>query len=215
MGAISIPKALAQMDGIFGYQVVTKIKSDGESETSFVKKNFLDWIYDAVFKLEKMPQTRARTINAFKQIEKQIEGADDGQFSALVSAYANNQEPIDYAKVRKVLRTSLEYHPPRVYSRPASISNGNKASSDGQMIDFKKLYLQNIRKSVCNEEKEVRIFREGPFAEVSDENLESLSISMFHHYKSGGTEVMIEEPNFIVATRIELKQYETLALLRA
>nr|WP_314626398.1 hypothetical protein [uncultured Noviherbaspirillum sp.] len=201
------------MDGIFGYQVVTKIKSNGESKTSFVKKNFLDWVYDVVFKLEKMPQTRVKTIAAFKQIAEQIKGADDGQFNALIETYADNNDPIDYEKIREVLRTSLEPHPPRIYSRPVSISNGNKSGIDAAVTHFKKLYLQNIRKSVCREEDNVEIFREGPSGQVSDENLAALSISMFHHFKSGGKEVSIVEPDFIVATRMELKQYETLSSL--
>lgn len=210
MGAINIPDAVKQMDGVFGYKVVKTKNSDGTEDFAVKKKDIFDRIFDIIFNLESHPQSRQKTIAAFRKIAEQIEGTDNGEFKALTEKYADGNEPIDYRKIREALKAALEYYPPRVYSRAATNANSAQVTDDAASIDFHKMYLQNIRKSACNGDEEVTIFRGKPNEVVTDENLEALADALFEHYRNGKQEVWIVESDFRISTRMELMRYRRL-----
>lgn len=152
MSSVSIPKALAQMDGIFGCKVVTVATPDGKANLDLIqKKNFFEWICGIFFYLRVNPVDNQKMLAALDLIAEKIKDAETGDFAALLKNCRSTGKKIDLKEIKMTLQSSLKLEfPPQIYSKDAGHSK-DKAL----VAAYKAMHIKNLKKSICMEIFEV------------------------------------------------------------
>src|SRR6476469_7323881 len=118
MISVSIPQALKNMDGIFGCKVSFASGRDSDPCFMFSKKNILDFFCDIFSSNEEKSEQKSYAMHALRHIEQELKEGDGDEFKALIRKYENNDNLIDFRKIRSALRKiSPSQLPPVVYMR--------------------------------------------------------------------------------------------------
>ncbi|MDB5759389.1 MAG: hypothetical protein JWM30_2678 [Burkholderia sp.] len=181
MGVADSLKSIAKMSDIFGCKVVSEKSIDGKQNLSIKKRNFFEWIFDRVCRVEKMPQTRQKTVQALRQIANELIGIEKGGFMELVRNYENSSVPVNFCEVKRTLTKNLaDLYPcaPKVYSRHPSIEKLIKEKQPVTREAFAEIYQRILSSNSLKNKFEVELIHENSRGEFSDENLNGLCDAM-------------------------------------